>query len=150
MLSWPEATNIALLSPEVGWVLGIFSFCFPLSRVSDVRQIELDQWGHLEGLPSRLLRLLRPGEGKVPDLSGCLGLFQHLKGLEEHVPVPLAVMNLPDWPSEGVFNSSASRDSDGAMKFRCRRQNHGRKPRLLQEPSCQSNGLATERSRGGK
>jgi len=47
------------------------------------------------------------------------GVFQHLKGLQEHVSLPLAVMNLPDWPSEGVFNRSASRDSDGAMKFRC-------------------------------
>ena len=46
------------------------------------------------------------------------GVFQHLKGLQEHVSLPLAVMNLPDWPSEGVFNRSASRDSDGAMKFR--------------------------------
>jgi len=47
------------------------------------------------------------------------GVFQHLKGLQEHVSLPLAVMNLTDWPSEGVFNRSASRDSDGAMKFRC-------------------------------
>jgi len=36
------------------------------------------------------------------------GVFQHLKGLQEHVSLPLAVMNLPDWPSEGVFNRSAS------------------------------------------
>src|SRR4029453_13251305 len=150
MLSWPSATIIARLAPAVGWALGILSFRFALPRVSDFRQIELDQWGHLWGLPSRLLRFLWPGEGQVPDLSGCLRLFQHLKGLQEHVPLPLAVMNLPDWPSEGVFNGGASRDSDGAVKFRCRRQNHGRKPHLLQEPRCQSNGLATERSCGGE
>ncbi len=117
MLSWSKATIIARLFSDVGWA-GILSFRFALSCASDVRQIELDQWGHLEGLPSRLLGLLRPGEGKVPDLSGCLRVFQRLNGLQEHLPLPLAVMNLPDWPSEGVFNRSASRDSDGAMKFR--------------------------------
>src|SRR6266851_4120659 len=147
MLSWPSAAFIARLAPAVGWAFDIRPFRFALSCASDFRQIELDQGGHLEGLPSRLLGLLRPGEGQVPDLSGCLRVFQRLNGLQEHLPLPLAVMNLPDWPSEGVFNRSASRDADGAMKFRCRRQNHGRKPRLLQEPSCQSNGLATERSR---
>src|ERR1700730_786326 len=150
MLSWPSATIIARLAPAVGWALGILSFRFALPRVSDFRQIELDQWGHLWGLPSRLLRFLWPGEGQVLDLSGCLRVFQNLKGLQEHVPLSLVVMNLPNWPSERVFNGDASRDSDGAVKFRCRRQNHGRKPRLLQEPSCQSNGLATEGSRGGK
>jgi hypothetical protein len=36
------------------------------------------------------------------------------------------------------------------VKFGGRSQNHGRKPRLLQDPGCQSNELATERSRGGQ
>lgn len=150
MLPWLRVTVIVRLTPDVSWALDILPFRFALSRVSDFRQIELDQWRHLEGLPGRLLGLLRPGEGKVPDLSGCLGVFQHLEGLQEHVPLPLAVMNLPDWASEWVCNGGAPWDSDGAVKFRGRRQNHGRKPRLLQEPGGQSNGLATEWSRWGE
>lgn len=100
MLPWLRVTFIVRLTPDVSWALDILPFRFALSRVSDFRQIELDQWRHLEGLPGRLFGLLRPGEGKVPDLSGCLGVFQHLEGLQEHVPLPLAVMNLPDWASE--------------------------------------------------
>src|SRR5512144_1294922 len=75
MLPWLRVTFIVRLTPDVSWALDILPFRFALSRVSDFRQIELDQWRHLEGLPGRLFGLLRPGEGKVPDLSGCLGVF---------------------------------------------------------------------------
>ncbi len=96
-------------------------FCCPfflfLSGFLNVFQIELDQRGHLGGLPVCLFGFLRPGKREMPDLPWFFGLFEDFKGFQKDSSLTFPVSGLPHGSPVRVFNGGRSGDTYRPVKI---------------------------------